>query len=78
MIETGAYNDRVIAAQTGRNAVTAYHRRRWLAWGVVMHRIIYNPDYRFNGEPVHKELLLKLSRFAQNMMAVHNTAFWRS
>src|SRR2546423_395789 len=51
-------------------------RARWQKWRNISDRITSHPDYRFNGRPDVKRLLLKLSTFARSMMAHHNNRCW--
>lgn len=49
----------------------------WIRWRAVSDRVANHQDYRVNGNPVSKALLIKLMWFARDMMAHHNTLCWQ-
>lgn len=52
----------------------AEHRAHWQRWRVVLDRVTSNPHYRY--EDPQKWLLIKLARFAAEMMGHHNRLLW--
>jgi hypothetical protein len=64
-----------MAKEIGNTPLAQWHAQRWLAWHEVMNKITRSPHYRY--EDPKKWPRLKLSKFAADMLAVHNDLAWK-
>jgi hypothetical protein len=74
--ETKAYQDDLRIKRLREVPESYQHLCRWMKWRAISDRVISHPQYRYNGYPVAKRLLLNLARVAQIEMAHANRQFW--